>query len=193
MTVINDDEIGIEYWCTTEQVRDRFQIEVGNEQPDHESQIVEATDMLQARVASATGLPQVTDNSDTGGVLGNDDGFTLGGSTGGTVSVETEPGRGVVPPLLQYATAYKAASLAHLKFAVNVQSENDGDQRPAFLNTQADEMFSRWKDRNDLNAESERENEASESVSGVSGVMGGDSRSPIQRSDTYNGDHYGGH
>lgn len=160
---ITDADLSEKYWCTTEQVRERFNLEVGNQQPDLEGRIVEATDALQARWAEATG-------DDVPGDL-----------------------PATVPRLLQYATAYKAASLAHLQFAVNIQSENDGDERPVFLERQSDTMFERWKSQTDLSPGSESDGEASESVSGVSGVMGGDSRSPIQRSDSYDGDHYGGH
>jgi hypothetical protein len=161
MSVISDSDLGSKYWCTSEQVRDRFELEVGNSDPDFETRIIEATDEVQAQWAEATGK-----------------------------SIPSEL-PATPPDLLQYAVAYKAASTAHLHFAVNIQSENDGDERHVFLNRKGDTMFERWKDQADLSPESESDGEASGSVTGESGVMGGSNRSPIQRGESYSGDWYG--
>jgi len=148
---INDSDLGDKYWCTTSQVRDRFNIEIGNSEPDHKQRIIEATDAMQARWAEATG-DDIPDD------------------------LPSSPDE-----LLQYATAYLAASQAHLHYAQNIQSENNEDQRHVFLEKQADRQFDLWKAKQDLSPESESDGEGSETVAGVSGVIGGDS--PIHRGD----------
>lgn len=155
MTEITDTDLSDDYWATTEQVRDRFEIEVGNQQPDFEQRIVEATEAIQADWAEATG-----------------------GAIPGDLPSD-------IPNLLQYATADLAASFAHLNFAQNVAGQNNDDQRHVFLEQRSEKMFDRWKKKADLDPESEREGEASEDVTGRSGVIGGEQNSPIERTDTY--------
>jgi len=151
MTEVTDADLGKEKWCTTEQVRDRFQLEIGNQEPDFEGRIVEATDAIQADWAEATGKAIPDD-------LPAD-----------------------VPDLLQYATAYEAASQAHLHFAQNISGDNDGDQRHVFLSRKSESMFDRWKKQADLDPGSEQSGDASDTVTGQSGVIGGEDRSPIDR------------
>jgi hypothetical protein len=79
------------------------------------------------------------------------------------------------------ATAYLAASKAHLAYAQNVQGSNNDDNRHIFLEQQADEAFEDWKRKEDLTSGSETSGEAGETVSGFSGVIGGKANSPIHR------------
>lgn len=153
MTEVTEADLGDKYWCTTSQVNDRFNLEVGNQVPDHETRIVEATDALQADWADATGKAVPDD-------------------------LPASP-----PELLQYATAYEAASQAHLHFAQNISGDNQGDDRHVFLEQKAQKMFDRWKAQTGLDAEGEADGEASESVGGLSGVIGGSDNSPVYRGD----------
>lgn len=137
MTVINDSDLDDKYWCTTEQVRDRMEIEVGNSEPDFETRIVEATDAIQADWEEATGKDDTEYPS-------------------------------TVPDLLQYATAYLAASEAHLNFAKNVSGDNNGDQRHVFLEKKSEQKFEKWRQQADLSAESSTD----DTVSGVEGRRG---------------------
>lgn len=153
MAEITDGDLGEDYWATTEQVRDRFDITVQNSEPDFEQRITEATDAMQADWAEATGkaIPDGLPDS--------------------------------VPDLLQYATADLAASFAHLNFAQNVAGSNQDDQRHVFLEQRSDKMFSRWRQRADVDPGSEQAGGASDTVTGLSGTIGGDSWSPIERGD----------
>jgi len=143
MSEIKDADLGNKYWCTTQQVRDRFEIEVGNQEPDHEQRIIEATDAMQARWAEATGKTVPDDLPSN------------------------------VPELLQYATAYEAAYQAHSHYASNIQDNNNDDNRPGRLKSLRDEQFELWRAKEDLTAESEASGEAGETVTGRSGVIGG--------------------
>lgn len=152
MTTITDADLGNKYWATSEQVSDRFKIEVGNQNPDHETRIVEATDAIQADWSEATGKSIPDD-------LPAD-----------------------VPELLQYATAYLAASQAHLHFAQNVSGENNRDERHVFLEDQSQKMFDRWVSLN-VDFDDEGDTADGDDVGGLSGVIGGADRSPIYRGD----------
>lgn len=154
MTVQQAD-LGTQYWATSAQFQERFDLEVQNQTPEGDDRIEEATDVMQARWAEATG-------GDIPDDLPSD-----------------------VPNLLQYATADLAASLAHGNFANNVQSENDNDPREVFLENRAQKMFDAWKKQADLDPGSEQTGDASSVVDGVSGVIGGEDRSPIERGDGY--------
>lgn len=59
-----------------------------------------------------------------------------------------------IPDLIQSATAYMAASEAHLDFAQNVSGENQGDERHVFLEQKAHRKFNNWKAHADLSPES---------------------------------------
>jgi hypothetical protein len=76
-----------------------------------------------------------------------------------------------VPSLLQYATAYLAASEAHLHFAANVSGENQGDQKHVFLENKAEQKFSDWKQQADLDAGSEPAG-SDDGIGSVSGRRG---------------------
>lgn len=154
MPEITESDLGDDYWCTSDDVQDEFNLEVSNTEPDHERRISQATRSMQARWAEATGQEPTDANLPDS-----------------------------VPPLLQDATAYLAASKAHLAYASNVQGSNNGDQRHVFLEQQADAAFEDWKKKEDLSPESEASGEAGETVSGVSGVIGGKDNSPIHRGD----------
>jgi len=90
-----------------------------------------------------------------------------------------------VPDLLQYATAYEAAANAQLQYSQNVTGENSDDQRPADLRSMADRMFDRWTAQADFDPGSEQDGDASDTVTAKSGVIGGVSRSPIDRGGRY--------
>lgn len=154
MAKITTADLGDTYWTTTEDVRDEFNLEIGNQQPDFEKRIKQATRAMQARWAEATGLEPTADN------LPAD-----------------------VPDLLQDATAYLAASKAHLAYAKNVSGTNNDDKRHVFLDREADDAFENWKRQADLPPGSEPEGEESETVTGFSGVIGGEDNSPIYRGD----------
>lgn len=154
MPSITESDLGDDYWATSEDVQDEFNLEVQNTEPDHEKRIKQATRSMQARWAEATGQEPTDAN------LPDD-----------------------VPALLRDATAYLAASKAHLAYATNVTGSNNDDNRHVFLEQQADEAFEDWKRMTDLSPESEGDGEASDTVTGVSGVMGGESNSPIHRGD----------
>lgn len=154
MPEVTDTDLGDTYWTTTQDVQDEFNLEVSNTEPDHERRIKQATRSMQARWAEATGQEPTAEN------LPDD-----------------------VPELLQDATAYLAASMAHLAYATNVQGSNNGDQRHVFLEQKADQAFEDWKRMEDLSAGSESDGEPSETVTGISGVIGGEDNSPIYRGD----------
>jgi len=152
MPEVTDADLGDDYWATSPDVQAEFNIEVRNTEPDHERRIDQATRSMQARWAEATGTEPTDANlPDT------------------------------VPPLLRDATAYLAASKAHLAYAQNVQGSNNDDNRHIFLEQQADEAFEDWKRKEDLTSGSETSGEAGETVSGFSGVIGGKANSPIHR------------
>ena len=48
MATITESDIGADYWATSEDVRDEFQLEVGNRDPDFDRRIKKATRRLRA-------------------------------------------------------------------------------------------------------------------------------------------------
>jgi hypothetical protein len=123
MAEITDADLGNDNWTTTEQVQDRIRLKIQGENPDFEDAISDATDEVQSWWADATGGDVPDDLPDT------------------------------VPDLLQSATAYLAASDAHLKFARNVRSTREGgdsDGRHVFLEQKAKKKFEAWKTTADL-------------------------------------------
>lgn len=150
---ITDSDLDDKHWCTTEDVQDEFELEVGNQELDHQKRIQQATRSIKARWAEATGLP--------------------------TSDAPSTPDE--IPELLQDATAYLAASKQHLAFAQNISGTNDGDERHVFLEDASDDAFADWKRQADLDPGSESDGEASDVIGGQSGVIGGDDRSPIHR------------
>lgn len=150
---ITDDDLGDEYWCTSEDVQDEFELSVQGEAPSHASRIRKATRMIQADWADVTGGDIPDDLPDI-----------------------TAARNG----LLRDATAYMAASLAHLKFAQNVQGENDGDQRHVFLEDMAEDTFERWKSVADADPDDDQDGSGG-TVSGISGTISG--TNPIHRGD----------
>lgn len=151
MPEINEGDLGTDYWATTEDVRDEFQIEVGNREPDFGKRIKQATRRIRAWYKDAAGQ-QPPDNP---------------------------------PDLLRDATALMAASLAHQAFAQNISGDNNGDERHVFLEDSARDTFDDWKMEADLDAESGATGVASDRITGQSGVIGGESNSPIERGDRY--------
>lgn len=116
-------------WCLTEDVRDRIRLKVGQDNPDYETEIQEATDSVQSMWSDATGS-------------------AVDGSDMPTSDAELDS-------LLQQATAYMAASEAHLKFSQNVRGGNEDGQRHVFLEDKADDKFDQWKARAELDPEDE--------------------------------------
>jgi hypothetical protein len=153
VNAVLDADLDADHWCTTEDVQDEFELEVGNQELDHAKRIQQATRSMKARWAEATGKP---------------------------VS-EAPATSSDIPDLLQDATAYLAASKQHLAFAQNVSGTNDGDQRHVFLEDAADDAFADWKRQADLDPGSESDGEASEVIGGQSGVIGGDANNPVHR------------
>lgn len=125
MSVIGEADLDGDHWATTEDVREEFQIEVGNQEPDFERRIKQATRSIRARWSDTTGKA-VTDAPDT---------------------------MSDIPELLRDATAYLAASKAHLAYAANVSGQNNGDDRHVFLSNEADRAFDDWVQQADLDAE----------------------------------------
>lgn len=153
MAEISEGDLGDDYWTTTAKVRDNYDIEIGNERPDFDDRIQQATDRVQAWWSDATG-EDVPDDL---------------------------PAADDIHPLLQDATALMAASLAHQAFSHNISGDNDGDQRHVFLEDSARDTFDDWKTVADLDPGDEATDSASNTVTGVSGVIGGRHRSPIHR------------
>lgn len=149
MPEVTDADLGADYWTTTEDVRDEFQLEIGNREGDFQKRIEQATRRVRAWYKDAAG--------------------------------EGPPDQ--PPALLQDATALMAASLAHQAFSQNIQGDNDGDQRHVFLEDSARDTFDDWVVDADLDAESGASGVASDSITGKSGVIGGDVNSPIERRD----------
>lgn len=113
-------------WCLTSDVRDRIRVEIQNSEPDFETEIQEATDSVISWWAEATGQ---------------------------AVS-ERPTSDSDLDDRLQQATAYLAASEAHLKFAQNISSQNQGDDRHVFLEEKARTKFEEWRAADDLTVES---------------------------------------
>jgi hypothetical protein len=149
MAEVTEDDLGADRWTTTEDVRDEFQIEVGNREPDFVKRIEQATRRVRAWYKDAAGEEPPDDP----------------------------------PALLRDATALMAASLAHQAFSQNISGDNDGDQRHVFLEDSAHDTFDDWVIDADLDAESGTSGVASDSITGQSGVIGGESNSPIERGD----------
>jgi hypothetical protein len=55
MATITESDLGGEYWATSRDVRDEFQLEVGNRDPDFERRITAATRRVQAWYHDAAG------------------------------------------------------------------------------------------------------------------------------------------
>jgi len=121
--------ISADAWCLTEDVRDRLRLKVGQDNPDWQTEIEEATDSMQSKWSEATGQE-------------------VGGSDMPTTDSELDP-------LLQQATAYQAASEGHLKYSQNIRSGNDDGQRHVFLEQKANEKFQQWQAKADLEPEDE--------------------------------------
>lgn len=141
MTEITSGDLDSDHWTTTEAVRDELEIKVGDSQPDYQKRIQQATRSVQADWADVTGKSIPDDLPD-------------------------QP-----PELLQDATAYLAASMAHLAFASNVSGQNQGDQKHVFLEQQYDKTFERWVQQADLDAEGTGDDSDGD-VSGVAGRRG---------------------
>lgn len=151
MPEITDSDLGDDYWCTTDDVREEFQLEIQNQEPDFDKRIGQASRRVQAWWADATGKA-VPDDLPTD-----------------------------IPELLQDATAYMAASLAHQAFAQNISGDNDDDQRHVFLEDSARDTFEDWKITADLDPGAEQDESASDTVTGQIGTIRGDN--PIYRGD----------
>ena len=149
MSTIQEDDLGPDYWCTSEDVRDDFQLEIRNREPDFDRRIQRATRRVRARYEDAAGQ-----------------------------DAPEQP-----PDLLRDATALLAASLAHQAFSQNISGDNQGDQRHVFLEDTAWDTFEDWKSQADLDPGDESTGDASDTVTGKSGVIGGRSNSPIERGD----------
>jgi len=119
--------ISAETWCLTEDVRDRIRLKVGQDNPDWEREINEATDSVQSMWSDATGKQ-------------------VGSSDMPTTDSD-------VDDLLQQATAYMAASEAHLKYSQNVRGTNEDGNKHVFLEDKATDKFDQWKTRSDLDPE----------------------------------------
>lgn len=116
-------------WCLTSDVRDRIRLKVGQDNPDFETEIEEATDSMQSMWSEFSGA-----------AVGSSD----------MPATESD-----LPNLLQQATAYMAASEAHLKFSQNVRGQNEDGQRHVFLEDKAQDKFDQWKSQADLDPEDE--------------------------------------
>lgn len=121
--------ISADAWCLTEQVRDRLRLKVGQDNPDWETEINEATDTLQSWWSDATGKPVDSDDLPTS---------------------DSD-----LDSLLQQATAYMAASEGHLKYSQNVRGQNEDGNRHVFLEDKAQDKFDQWKARAELDPEDE--------------------------------------
>lgn len=55
MATINVADLGVDYWCTSQDVRDEFQLEISNTTPDHEKRIEQATRRVRAWYQEAAG------------------------------------------------------------------------------------------------------------------------------------------
>lgn len=148
---VTEDDLGDNFWATTDDVQDEFELQVQGGTPSHQSRIKKATRMVQADWSDVTGgsipddLPAITDDQNG---------------------------------LLRDATAYLAASLAHLKYAKNVQGDNNDDDRHVFLEQMADKAFDRWTSVADVKPDDSQESSGGD-VSGISGAISG--LNPIER------------
>lgn len=153
MTEIGENDIDSDHWATSDQVRERIQLEFGNKDPDFENRIQNATDSVQADWAEATGKPVPEELPD-------------------------DP-----HSLLQAAVADLAASDAHMNFAKNISNDNDGDERHVFLESRSERNFEKWKKTADLEPDSERGDSGVGSINGrtssmTSDIIERDRRSP---------------
>lgn len=119
--------ISADAWCRTEAVRDRLRLKVGQENPDWETEIREATDTVQSMWSEVAGQ-------------------AVGSPGMPTSDAELDS-------LLQQATAYMAASEGHLKYSQNIRSGNDNGQRHVFLEKKAKEKFDQWQAKADFDPE----------------------------------------
>lgn len=158
MTDVTEDDLGTDYWATSDDVQQEFELSVQGEAPSHRGRIEKATRMIQADWSDVTGgtipddLPDVTDDQNG---------------------------------LLRDATAYLAASLAHLKYAQNVAGENNDDDRHVFLESMADKAFDRWTSVAEVKPDDSQDGSGSD-VTGISGTVSG--LNPIERDFETRGD-----
>lgn len=141
MSKVTDDDIGTDFWATTDMVQDRFTLEINNQEPTHRERIKEATNSIQADWAAATGKSYPDD-------------------------VPADP-----PDLLTYAVADLAASDAHLNFAQNIANENDGDERHVFLENRSERHFKKWKQTANLKSDGRDSDYGPGTVRGRSGSL----------------------
>lgn len=64
MSTITEADLSVQYWCTSEDVRDEFQLEINNREPDFERRIEKATRRLQAWYEDAAGTDPPADPPD---------------------------------------------------------------------------------------------------------------------------------
>jgi len=123
--------ISAETWCLTDDLTDPqsgiLRLNIGQETPDWETVIQAATDSVQSMWSEATGKQVDSDDMPTTDADLDD--------------------------LLQQATAYMAASEAHLRFSSNVRGGNEDGERHVFLEDKAQDKFDQWKARAELEAE----------------------------------------
>lgn len=55
MTTITKGDLSDDYWCTSEDVQDEFQLEIGNQDPDFEGRIEKATRRVRSWYKDASG------------------------------------------------------------------------------------------------------------------------------------------
>ena len=58
MATITESDLSAEYWCTSEDVQNDYNIEINNEVPDFEGRIKQATRRVQAWYIDASGTPE---------------------------------------------------------------------------------------------------------------------------------------
>ena len=153
MSEITEADLGDEYWATSDGVQDEFTLTTSGQEPDHESRIQKATRMVQADWSDATG-----------GIIPDD----LPDITAAQNA------------LLRDATAYLAASLAHLKFAQNVSGDNNGDQRHVFLESKSSQAFDKWTSVAEVKPDDDTDDSGTD-IGGVTGTMFSGNRNPIER------------
>lgn len=119
--------VSSDHWTTTDMVRDRLRLKVGQDDPDWSTEIKEATDTVQSWWANATG-------------------YKVGSQDMPTTDSE-------LPDLLQQATAYQAASEAHLKYSQQIRGGNEDGDRHVYLEDKAEDKLDQWKATAELEPE----------------------------------------
>lgn len=128
MAEVTESDLGKDHWTTSDDVQERVRLTIkGNDNPTFQDVIQDATDEVQSWWAAETGK-QVPDEL-------------------------PDP----VPDLLQSATAYMAASEAHLRFSRNVRSSGEGgdDGRHVFMEKKARKKFEAWENQRDTDPDSQ--------------------------------------